>query len=77
VVFTAFVAKEFTNIAYVISIGFTCAMTIAGMPERAVWVLYSAPTMWPVTPSTKGSYYHKFQAKHATNCPATVFECIL
>jgi hypothetical protein len=54
VVFTAFVAKGFRSITYLIAIGFTCAMTIAGTPERVVWAWCSAPTIRPVTFSTKG-----------------------
>jgi len=76
-VFTTFVAKRFTNFKTLFATDFTHAMTIAGMPERVVWVVYFVPTMRPVTSSTKGSYRYRSPPFHGTNCSPASLECFL
>jgi len=55
-------------------IGFTCTMTIAGMPESIVCALYSAQMMRPVTLSTMNSYRHRYPMFQAINCLRDSFE---
>lgn len=76
-VFTAFVAKRFTNIAWMIVIGFTGAMTTARTPGRVIWAFYCGPITKRVMLLTTCSYCHRFSAFHATNCLSASFESFL